>query len=140
MAVAHELHIVALKDFAIYAETHAVAKLVRDAIVAADGQEPVELERIRLMAQTITTVMAEAIRATDECITLRRLRQARDLLYALRHSIAHLYRIGLFSAPLFDEVMCTTARCDRVVSDVYHEARHRARWRLEGIPLEEPRL
>jgi hypothetical protein len=137
MPVAHEMRIVTMNDIGLYAETHAVARLVRDAATAAAGHEPALVERFRYVAATLTAAVAEALCPPDDRYALRRLRHSDMLLEELRRQAYQLYRAGALSAPMFDEVMRATMRCRREADDFRHVLRHRAIWRGQGIEVDD---
>jgi hypothetical protein len=137
MPVAHEMRIVTMNDIGLYAESHAVARLVRDAATAAAGLEPALVERFRYVAATLTAAVAEALCPPDDGYALRRLRHTGMLLEELRRQAYQLYRADALSAPMFDEVMRGTMRCRREADDLRHVLRHRAMWRGQGIEIDD---
>src|SRR5262245_8708256 len=119
----------------IFAEAQSVTGLVKDVIAAAGKLEPLLTEHMRICATTLTATVAESLKVGDDSLGLRRLRQTSFLLDELRHTTWVLYDLGAVGAPLFDEVMLTTARCRREVDSTYRAARHRAYRRLAGIEM-----
>jgi hypothetical protein len=117
----------------IVAEAQGLAGLVKDVVTAAGTLEPMLAEHMRLCASTLTTTIGESLRVRDDSLGLRRLRQTGFLVDELRHATWALYDLGAVGAPLFDEVMLTTARFRREVDRTYRAARHRAYRRLAGI-------
>jgi hypothetical protein len=121
------------KDIDIFAGSLHVSKLVEDVIGAAAGAEPKLDEHLRLCVDTLNAAVIDAVRASDDAQTLRRLRQMSFLLDETRHATWMLYDRGLVTAALFDEVMITTAACRRKVDSYYAAARRTAYRRLAGL-------